>query len=195
MKRTSVILLPLLLSAIAAQAQLVPCSFGLDEQKRSSEFFQWNKKFEHSVALPDRLAGLLQSDEANQKKFHSCKSRGDVQDIPRTWFAAAQVNLVKGESPALLVKATHSCLLDQEQERAPFWLFRETESDYSLLLTVETGGLQVFQDSHNGYHDLCTIFGNYGTYWENSYHYDGGKYEVFQDSLINVDFFPPPVHR
>ena len=45
MKRTSIIVLPLLLSAIAAQAQLVPCSFGLDEEKRSSEFFQWNKKF------------------------------------------------------------------------------------------------------------------------------------------------------
>ena len=73
-----------------------------------------------------------------------------------------------------------------------FWLFRETESDYSLLLSVESGGLQLFEDTHNGYHDVCTISGNYGTFWESLYHYEGGKYERFMDGGINIDPGPPP---
>ena len=187
MKRTSIILVPLLLSAITPQAQLVRCQFGLQPEKRSSEFFQWNKKFEHGVALPERLVGILRSDEANQKKFHACQTRGNAQEIPQSWFAASQVKITENDAPALLVKATHACLQDQERETAPFWLFRETETDYALLLTVETGGLQVLQGSQDGYRDLCTVMGDYGTYWQDLYHYQGGKYEVFMNSVVNMD--------
>lgn len=190
MNTIALLLLPVMLTA-AAQAQLVRCQLWPGDNKPPSASFEWNQQFEHAVALPDRVVNILRTDPTNQKKLREC--RGNHPEIAADWFAATRVKLADNESSTLLVKATHSCL--RKEDTAPFWLFRETETDYSLMLSVETADLQVLEGVDHGYRDLCTMQGNYGTYWYTIYQYGGSQYEASQNGTINIDAFPPPPKR
>lgn len=135
--------------------------------------YQLEQPFYQSVPVPPQVLTILRSDKLNRGRFEAC--RGNLTQIPASWFVAARIDLKQGdEDSGLTVRAENGCLWGANI--GPFWVFHQTSKGYTLILQVNTLGLEFLESSSNGYRDIQTMAATANTLTSTVYRYKGGVY-------------------
>ena len=190
------LLVPLLLFPVLAQSQLMPCTLNPVEDAQNvgvaRATFELGKPFEHPVPLPGQVLAALRADTINDQQFRACTSGRRLSEMPAGWFSGTEVSLAENELPGLVVKATSACLRDKhgDGELGGFWVFRQAQSGYQLLLARRSRALQVMATTSNGYPDVCFMSGTYNALSQDIYTFQQGRYELLSSGAVVVDFLP-----
>src|SRR3569833_2327804 len=141
----------LLLSILVAP---LPVALGQNPSAaaNSQTLFQLEQKFTNPAPLPAPVLKTLQMDPSNHELFESCPTRGSQHAIPSSWFVASEVELKRGESTGIVVKAENGCLWGANV--GPFWVFRHSDTGYRLVLAASALGLELLDTRTNGYCDI-----------------------------------------
>lgn len=180
MRKTFVFLPLLWFVPIAAMSQMMSCELTEPSAPgQRSTIYELQKPFPHPVALPGHVLALLRANAEILASFNSCPSHKSLADIPPEWFQATEVKLADTELPGLVVKAVNKCLWEKESsmELVRFWVFRQSQTGYQLVLAEKTQALQILGTRTAGYRDLCTISSPVvGHFTETGYSFREGKY-------------------
>jgi hypothetical protein len=136
--------------------------------------YQLEQPFQQPVPVPLQVLAILRSDKWNRESFDACPSRGDLTQIPASWFVAARIDLTQGGNSGMIVKAENGCLWGANV--GPFWVFRHTSKGYALVLQVNTLALEFLDSRINGYRDIQTTAATAVALTSTVYRFKGGAY-------------------
>lgn len=150
------VMLVLLLMLLPAAAQMMSCELPF-EHSETPTIYELAKPFSHPATLPDHVLGLLHADAELAAVINSCPSHKPSAEISPDWFQAMEVSLAENELPGLIVKAADPCLLGTNDSKlVRFWIFRQAQTGYQLVLTEKTEALQLLKSRTAGYRNVCT---------------------------------------
>lgn len=163
---------------IAIVVAHLPAALGQNSSKtaNSQTVFQLEEKFTHPSPLPASVLARLQADSSNQQLFENCPTRGSQHVIPSGWFLAAQVDLRRGDSAGLVVRADNGCLWGANI--GPFWVFRHTDIGYELVLDASALGLELLDTRTNGYRDILLNSAYRGEVHSTVFKFIDGRYRA-----------------
>jgi hypothetical protein len=181
LQKTTPLLLLLVSLSGAATSQMMNCE-QFPDPSETPTIYELQKPFANPVALPDNVLALLYANNELAAKLNSCQAHKSLTARSSEPFQALEVNLSRDELPSLIVRAADKCLWEKgldSIERVPFWMFRQAQTGYELVLAEKTQALQLLKARNAGYPDVCTSVVEAGGEIDRiGYRFRGGKYAV-----------------
>jgi hypothetical protein len=136
----------------------------------------------HPIDLPEGALQVLRNDRSILNCSGADKMTAD--QVPAVWFVASEVHLGGPREIDLVVQGRdlhvklppNLCLMGVNIK--PFWVFRQTEQGYSLVLSTSAHDLRVLGTRSKGFRDIEASAMTAVTGYSTTYKFDGEKYQV-----------------
>lgn len=136
--------------------------------------------FDRPIDLPGAALPALRSDD----RVLMCKHFQGAGETQAHWFIASKIHLADRLEDDLIVETRrggrkenigNSCLYGANI--GPFWVLRHHDSQYQVVLSISSLGLQVLRSKHNHFKDIeaSAVIGNRSVNTI-TFHFDGSKY-------------------
>ncbi len=175
-------LLPLLILAFGVKG-----AGSQDVPSPSAEQSQYSMEtdvvpIQHPVDVPESVVQLLRTDRLISNCARAAKMSPD--QVPALWFVASEIHLDGPHERDLLVQgrdlhaspSPNACLMGANIK--PFWVFRKTQNDYSLVLSIGAHDLRVLRTRSKGFRDIEVSAMTAVTGYSATYRFDGDKYQA-----------------
>ena len=114
-------------------------------------------QFDHPAVLPSGALKALETSKLSAEMLRECAVNEGIKvsEIPASWFVGSWIELSRGRSSGLAVRAEHGCFWGAHI--AQFWLLSKTGPNYYVVFTGRADGFRVLSKRTNGYRDVQLI--------------------------------------
>jgi len=138
------------------------------------------------VSIPPAVLEILKNDDTVKVCLDDNKPTSETPFS--SWFVASTVHLDGQQERDLVVlpnpdwQPGYGCFYSASGIQW-FWIFRETDADYKLLLTTPGNGIQILRNKHAGHRDIRSgTIGSAGRFITTVlYRFDGSRYRKFHE--------------
>lgn len=107
-----------------------------------------------------------------------------TKEVLASWFVGSEIHLNGPDEVDLIVEprdlsekpSANRCLYGAHV--MPFWVLREADGKFQLLLETDAAGLFVLDSRTKGYRDIKEVTGFIGTTGSVTFQFDGEKYQI-----------------
>ncbi|MEP6924014.1 MAG: hypothetical protein ABI954_06095 [Pyrinomonadaceae bacterium] len=127
---------------------------------------------EDAIKSPAKIPIEIMTQLKRDNRVKQCVAEKGA--VKSNWFSAAKVDLNGDQVTDYVVKAENSCLFGANL--APFWIFHNLTTRYSLVLRADTLGLEILPETTEDYHNIKLSRATAIEVSENILKFDGAKY-------------------
>lgn len=127
---------------------------------------------EEEISNPAKIPIAIMTQLKRDNRVKQCVAEKGA--VKNNWFSAAQVDLNGDQVTDYVVKAENSCLFGANL--APFWIFHNLTTRYSLVLRADTLGLEILPETTEDYHNIKLSRATATEVSESILKFDGAKY-------------------
>jgi hypothetical protein len=142
--------------------------YPITNQAQTQTQFGAEEAIENPAKIPVPILKQLQND----KRVKMCTTR--VQKFKSNWFSAAEIDLNGDQVSDYVVKAENPCLFGANI--APFWVFHNLTTRYSLVLHDNTLALEILPVRTEDYHNIKLSKASANQVFEKILKFDGARY-------------------
>ena len=133
------------------------------------------------VSIPEDVMAILRKDEGVLPVLDYENVR--PENLPASWFSAAEVHLTLSSTPDLVVAAEPPLAGGNVDT---FWVFRATAHGHELMVTAPAHSLALKSTRSHGYRDIELLSNTAVAFHTVILRFDGTEYKVLRDKWAPI---------